>query len=310
MSAKKGNPVRNSSRCDSKPSKALIPALRGGTPYGVEPGIIIKPNPAVVAGQEGLLPGGSSSIISNGVKLFAIGYSDNTSTSYLLDYLIKHEVVIAGVIFPKNRLGLSWRRLVKKIQVRGIIPTIKRIPENLILRKKQISEICQQSIGKVFFVDDLNSEEVKEILISNAVELLLLTATPIIKPIIIDIDGLTILNAHTGWLPTYRGLDGNLKALRDGHQPGVSIHKVTEKIDAGEIYLREKFQINYKNDSILKQVDERELELAGELFVEAVNLYNKKMLKPIATYEKLGKYEPPLTKTEKRRIIKGLQTRA
>jgi hypothetical protein len=38
----KVNPVRNSSRCDSKPSGALNPALRGGTPYGAEPGIILK----------------------------------------------------------------------------------------------------------------------------------------------------------------------------------------------------------------------------------------------------------------------------
>jgi methionyl-tRNA formyltransferase len=240
------------------------------------------------------------------VKIFAIGYSDNTSTSYLLDYLIKHGVTIDGVIFPKNQLKLSWRRLVKKIQVRGIIPAIRRIAENLILRKKQISKICQQYIDKVFFVDNLNSEEVREILISNGAELLLLTATPIIESIIIDIDGLTILNAHTGWLPAYRGLDGNLKALRDGHQLGVSIHKVAEKIDAGEIYLRENFQVNYNND-ILRQVDEGELKLAGKLLVEAVNLYSKNMLKPIATSEKLGKYEPPLTKKEKGRIIQELQ---
>ena len=44
------NPVRNSSRCDSKPSGALDPALRGGTPYGAEPGIILKCNPAAAAG--------------------------------------------------------------------------------------------------------------------------------------------------------------------------------------------------------------------------------------------------------------------
>lgn len=239
-------------------------------------------------------------------KTFAIGYSDNTSTSYLLDYLIKHNVIINGVIFPRNHLRLSWRRLAKKMQVRGIIPAIKRIPENLIVRRKQISEICRQYIEKVYFVDNLNSEEVKEILISNGVELLLLTATPIIKPIIIDIEGLTILNTHTGWLPEYRGLDGNLKALRDGHQLGVSIHKVTEKLDAGEIYLREKFEIDYNND-ILKQIDEKELKLAGELLVEAVKLYSEDRLVSIATSEKLGKYEPAVSRKEKRKIIEGLQ---
>jgi hypothetical protein len=45
------NPVRNS-------SGALNPALRGATPYGAEPGIILKSNPAAEQGG----------IISNGVK--------------------------------------------------------------------------------------------------------------------------------------------------------------------------------------------------------------------------------------------------
>jgi hypothetical protein len=58
------NPVRNS-------SGALNPALRSGAPYGAEPGIILKSNPAAAAGpgsaqegllprREGLWPGGSS----------------------------------------------------------------------------------------------------------------------------------------------------------------------------------------------------------------------------------------------------------
>ena len=54
------NPVRNSSRSTQRLSTAgaLNPALRGGTPYGAEPGIILKSNPA--AEQRG--------IISNGVN--------------------------------------------------------------------------------------------------------------------------------------------------------------------------------------------------------------------------------------------------
>ena len=43
------DPVRNFSR-------GLNPALRGGTPYGAEPGIILKSNSAAAAGPEGLPP--------------------------------------------------------------------------------------------------------------------------------------------------------------------------------------------------------------------------------------------------------------
>ena len=54
------NPIRNSSRYDSKPSGALDPALRGGTPYGAEPGIIIEGNPVAASGPKCLWPGGNS----------------------------------------------------------------------------------------------------------------------------------------------------------------------------------------------------------------------------------------------------------
>ena len=70
------NPVRNSSRCDSKPSGALNPALRGGTPYGAEPGIILKSKFAAAAGpasgsEEPLARREQRGIISNGVNIIS-----------------------------------------------------------------------------------------------------------------------------------------------------------------------------------------------------------------------------------------------
>jgi len=56
------NPVRNS-------SGTLNPALRGGTPSGVEPGIILKSDPGAAASPEGLWARREQQgIISNGVK--------------------------------------------------------------------------------------------------------------------------------------------------------------------------------------------------------------------------------------------------
>jgi len=241
------------------------------------------------------------------LNIYVIGYSDNRSTSYLLDFLLRSGVNIEGVVFPRNQAKLSWSRLTKKIEVRGLFPAIKRIYENVFIRRGQIAKICRDRIKKVFLVKDLNSNEVREILVSNQVDLVLLTATPIIKPVLIDIKGLTILNAHTGWLPRYRGLDANLKALRDDHDPGVSVHRVTEKIDAGEVYLRQKLKIDFNGD-ILEQLDQKELELAGKLFLKAVDLKSRRMLWPITTNEDLGTYESPLTKREKKKIIQKIKS--
>jgi len=241
------------------------------------------------------------------IKLFTIGYSDNTHTSYFLEYLIHHGVEIDGVILCKSGFKQSWKRVLKKIKSRGFSSALKRMFENRLIKKIEISQICRRNIiNKVFDVNEINSEEVRDILLSNEVELLILTSTPIIQSIILDIKGLTILNAHTGWLPKYRGLDANIKALRDGQQPGVSIHKVTKKIDGGEVYLREKFTIDYMGD-IVKQMDEKELLLSGKLLVEVVNLMSRNKLKPIAQSEPLGKYEPVLTKNQRNMIIRNLR---
>ena len=239
-------------------------------------------------------------------KLFTIGYADNAMTNFILDYFTRQGVVVDGVIFLKSSLKRSWKRLLHKIKARGLIAAFKRIFENLFVRKTQISQIYQNQIDKVFFVEKINSEEVRDILTENRVELLILTSTPIIKSIILDIEGLTILNAHTGWLPQYRGLDANIKSMRDGHHLGVSVHKVTKKIDGGEVYLREKFEIDPRGD-ILRHMDKKELELSGKLYVEAIRLMNQNKLTALAPSEPLGKYEPRLTKEERDKIIKDMK---
>ena len=243
---------------------------------------------------------------SRKLTIFMIGHSDNSMTSYLLNCFVKHGIAIEGVIFDKNYIWRNWKRFKHKVRMRGLSDALRRGAENMLVHKREISRICRQNRIRVYLVDDFNSEAGRDILISNRVDLLILSSTTIIKKILLDIKGLTIINAHTGWLPKYRGLDANLKALRNGHRPGVSVHRVTKKIDGGEVYLREKFDISFSGD-ILAQMDEKELQLSGKLLVEAVHLFSHNKLRPIAQDEPLGKYEPPLAKEGGDEIIKNLK---
>lgn len=238
-------------------------------------------------------------------KIFTIGYSDNTSTSYILNYLISRGQVPDGIILCKSNFITNWKRFINKIKHRGFSSGVKRLFENLFIRKNEIKRICRQYKNQIFFVNKFNSVQVRDILIANKVKFLILTSTPIIEPILLEIDGLTIINAHTGWLPQYRGLDANLKALRDGIQPGVSIHKVTKRIDAGEVYLREKFTIDPGID-ILKQMDKKELELSAKLLRDIITLLKTNKLKPIVNPEPLGKYESSLSKHEIKNILQNI----
>ena len=83
------------------------------------------------------------------IKLFTIGYPDNTETNFLLDYFMQNGINIDGVIFAKSQIKRDWKRFIKKIHMRGFSPALKRICENLIVRKKQISKLCHQNIDSL-----------------------------------------------------------------------------------------------------------------------------------------------------------------
>ena len=93
------------------------------------------------------------------VTVFTIGYSDNTSTAYLLDYLIKHGVVIEGAIFAKNGLNHNWKRLVN---------AVTHIPQTLVERIRRDRNLvsvsvrhCQFSI-RAYLPDDSDRTRVEE----------------------------------------------------------------------------------------------------------------------------------------------------
>ena len=54
----------------------------------------------------------------------------------------------------------------------------------------------------------------------------------------------SIINCHQSYLPWNRGADPNLWSFVDDTPKGVTIHKIEEKIDQGDILLRKKIKIN------------------------------------------------------------------
>lgn len=66
----------------------------------------------------------------------------------------------------------------------------------------------------------------------------------IIKPPLIALPKLGILNVHPGWLPIYRGAMAYFWVLKNGHESaGVSVHWVDEGIDTGALVARRSFVI-------------------------------------------------------------------
>jgi hypothetical protein len=104
----------------------------------------------------------------------------------------------------------------------------------------------KKNINKIIYVENLNSDLVKDTLIERKIDMLILAGVGIVKNKIISIPNLTILNVHSSVLPGYRGTESEIFALADAKYDliGNTVHVVNNKIDAGEILSVMKFPQN------------------------------------------------------------------
>lgn len=82
------------------------------------------------------------------------------------------------------------------------------------------------------------------------------------------------LNFHDGPLPKYAGLFSSTWAIANGEKTyGVTWHKITKKIDAGDIAINKKF--NIKNDDTSYNLDIRSIIIGINLFKILIKKINK-----------------------------------
>jgi len=111
------------------------------------------------------------------------------------------------------------------------------------MRISHIINNYKKNIKKIIYVEELNSDDLKDVLIERNISLLVLAGVGIVKDDIISIPGLKILNVHSSVLPGYRGTESEIFALADAKYDliGNTVHFVNNKIDAGEILSIKKF---------------------------------------------------------------------
>ena len=91
----------------------------------------------------------------------------------------------------------------------------------------------------------------------------------ILKPDLLGLPARGMINAHASLLPLYRGAAPIQRCIRDGHtETGVTIMKITDELDAGDIMLVEKTDIGATENS--GQLRGRLAELSGKALVAAL----------------------------------------
>ncbi|WAM32692.1 methionyl-tRNA formyltransferase [Caldicellulosiruptor naganoensis] len=103
------------------------------------------------------------------------------------------------------------------------------------------------------------------------------------------------INVHASLLPEYRGAAPIQRAIMDGQNyTGITIMKMDEELDTGDILLQEKIEIE-KNDDVIT-LSNKLSELGGRLLIKT--LKNISNITPIKQDSTKATYAPPIEKSE------------
>lgn len=115
-------------------------------------------------------------------------------------------------------------------------PALRRFPT--------LHEVAVHYQAPFHEVANINSEESASLLESWRPDIIISLGDRIIKPRILGIPRLGILNGHSSLLPKYRGTTTEFWQLVNGEtETGVTIHWMASRVDEGAIILQEKWPI-------------------------------------------------------------------
>ena len=167
---------------------------------------------------------------------------------------------IAFYIGDSTGLKIVKNFIKKKIKISYVVSTEKKY-------EKIVKKICKQNNIKYFYHKDYSENLIK--LIKETDSIISIFSRYIFpKKFIYSFKGI-IFNIHPGLLPYYPGTNSISGAIYNKEKfTGVTIHKVTEGIDKGDIVLSKKIQI-LKNEmaiNVWQKVQVVAIELAEKLY--------------------------------------------
>jgi methionyl-tRNA formyltransferase len=135
-----------------------------------------------------------------------------------------------------------FRRVVQKLDwPNAIILTLLRLIQGF---THSTGTFCYENFStNTFYFDSVHSKELIQTVQDQAVDLLILGESGIIKEELINSARIGTINAHSGILPYYRGLDPSLWAIFNGDNDkiGSTLHWVDAGIDTGRIIAQKKY---------------------------------------------------------------------
>ena len=143
----------------------------------------------------------------------------------------------------------------------------------------------------------LNTDEARYIESFKADLAVVVAYGKILPTEILKLDNLLFLNIHASLLPRWRGAAPIQRAIMNmDKETGISIMKITHKLDAGPVMLKEKMIIE-KNDNF-SSLSKKLSILASKLIISSLNIVEKKTVNFIDQDETMVTYAKKINKEE------------
>jgi len=203
----------------------------------------------------------------------------------ILETLADRDIPVAAVILDKGALiGPDKIARARHILKRsGPVELARRFRRRLLSslqRPASVLNDVRSLVPVVHEVADANGEDSIRILTELAPDLIVLGGSRILRPPVINIPHIGVLNAHPGLLPAYRGVDVIRWALHNGDPLGVTIHFVNAGVDTGAIVARQRFEVN-SGDTIGSVTSKAQMlmcELMADVIAQLIAIGNVKTI--------------------------------
>ncbi|MGA1869150.1 MAG: formyl transferase [bacterium] len=199
---------------------------------------------------------------------------------------------IKGIVLPTGR---RWKEygvanvLRKRLRRFGLITVtnqalliLYRILFEQRKDKKLLSQIFNQKpydhIEKkdldILRVDDINTEEVSNFIRLKAPEIVVVSAAPLLKEIIIQSVEGRIINLHPGFAPQYRGRYGSFWPIynKEPEMVGTTIHFIDKGIDTGAILLQQR--VYFDQGDTVKTITYKQHKVGVNLMIRCLKEFN------------------------------------
>lgn len=141
-------------------------------------------------------------------------------------------------------------------------------------RPVSIRQIARHFNIPLHVTNDIHSPETIDCIRELKPDLIISSFAQIIKPSILSIPTIGILNKHSGFLPRYRGIYPVFWAMVNGESEiGVTVHFMAKKVDAGPIVCEESIPI--LPEDTFYTLFERAQNISAPLMLRAVELIKK-----------------------------------